>query len=163
MSLMDQVDRILAQWRRERPELDVGPMGLIGRLQRLARHLSREVERNLARHGLSGAGFDVLATLRRAGAPYRLSAGDLLATAMVTSGTLTSRLDGLEEVGLIAREPNPADGRGVLISLTDRGLALVEEAVATHVARQHALVEALPAEEQAALEPLLRRWLGAFE
>jgi DNA-binding MarR family transcriptional regulator len=160
---MDQVDRILAQWRRERPELDVGPMGLIGRLQRLARHLTREVERNLARHGLSGAGFDVLATLRRSGAPYRLSAGDLLATAMVTSGTLTSRLDGLEEAGLIAREPNPADGRGVLISLTDRGLALVEEAVATHVARQHELVEALPAEDHAALEPLLRRWLAAFE
>jgi DNA-binding MarR family transcriptional regulator len=163
MSAMDQVDRILAQWRRERPELDVGPMGLIGRLQRLARHLSREVERNLARHGLSGAGFDVLATLRRAGAPHRLSAGDLLGTAMVTSGTLTSRLDGLEEAGLIAREPNPADGRGVLITLTPRGLALVEEAVATHVAQQHALVEALPADDRAALEPLLRRWLSAFE
>jgi DNA-binding MarR family transcriptional regulator len=163
MSVMDQVDRILAQWRRERPELDVGPMGLIGRLQRVARHLSREVERNLARHGLTGASFDVLATLRRAGTPYRLSAGDLLATAMITSGTLTSRLDGLEEAGLITRAPNPADGRGVLITLTDRGLALVEEAVATHVARQHALVAALAPEERAALDLLLRQWLASFE
>jgi DNA-binding MarR family transcriptional regulator len=82
---------------------------------------------------------------------------------MITSGTLTSRLDGLEEAGLIAREPNPADGRGVLISLTPRGLALVEEAVATHVARQHELVAALPPEDRAALDPLLRRWLAAFE
>jgi DNA-binding MarR family transcriptional regulator len=163
MSIMDQVDRILAQWRRERPELDVGPMGLLGRLQRVARHLSREVERNLARHGLTGASFDVLATLRRAGAPYRLSAGEMLATAMITSGTLTSRLDGLEEAGLITRAQNPADGRGVLITLTERGLALVEETVATHVARQHALVAALAPEDRRALDWLLGRWLAAFE
>ncbi len=159
----DGVDRIIGQWGRERPDLDTTAMAVFGRIYRLARLAGDEVERVYAQYGMGRAEFDVLATLRRSGAPYRLSAGDLLATAMVTSGTLTSRLDGLEEARLITRTQNPADGRGVLITLTEAGLALVEEAVATHVARQHALVAALAPEEREALDRLLGRWLATFE
>ncbi|MDR6755365.1 DNA-binding MarR family transcriptional regulator [Mycoplana sp. BE70] len=160
---MDHVDRILAQWNRERPDLDVGPMGVLGRFGRVRAHLSREIERVLAEHGLSGASFDVLATLRRSGAPYRLSPGDLLATAMVTSGTMTNRIDQLEKAGLVERVQNPQDGRSVLISLTSRGLALVDEAVTAHVENQHRLAAALSPAEQRELDALLRKFLTTFE
>ena len=160
---MDHVDRILAQWNRERPDLDVEPMGLLGRLARLRTHLAREVEKGLAAHGLSSASFDVLATLRRAGPPYRLSPGDLIATTMVSSGTMTNRLDQLEKAGLIERAGNPEDRRGVLIHLTPKGFALVDEAVTTHVENQQRLLADLNAEERAALDGLLRKFLGAFE
>lgn len=160
---MDDVSRILAQWRRERPDLDVEPMGLLGRMNRLHGHLSRAVEKVLAAHGLNGASFDVLATLRRSGPPFRLSPGDLLATAMVTSGTMTNRIDQLEKAGLIERIANPQDGRSVLIALTEKGFGLVEETVGDHVANQHRLVENLTPEERRALDGLLSRFLAAFE
>src|SRR5690606_17581665 len=108
---MDRVDEILAQWNRERPDLDVGPMGLTGRIKRLAQHLTRETEKTLSAHGLTGPSFDVLATLRRSGPPYALSPGDLLATMMITSGTMTNRIDQLEKAGLVKRTSNPKDGR----------------------------------------------------
>ncbi|CAN7158611.1 MarR family transcriptional regulator [Rhizobium sp. LjRoot30] len=160
---MDHVDRILDQWRRERPDLDVTAMGILGRLKRLSTHLSREVEVVLQENGLSSSSFDVLATLRRSGAPYRLSPGDLLATTMVTSGTMTNRIDQLEKAGLVERVVNPEDRRSVLIALTEKGFALVEKTVTDHVANQHRLVESLPAEKKAALDGLLRKLLAAFE
>lgn len=160
---MDQVDAILAQWRRERPDLDVAPMGLLGRMARLRNHLAREVEKTLTAHGLNSANFDVLATLRRSGAPYRLAPGALMATAMVTSGTMTNRIDQLEKAGLIERQANPEDGRSTLIALTPRGLALVEAAVSDHVANQHRLVASLSPDERQALDALLARFLTAFE
>lgn len=161
--LDDKVDAILAQWHRERPDLDVDPMGLFGRLARLHAHLVREKESVFRRHGLSAAGFDVLATLRRAGAPHRLSAGDLLAATMVTSGTMTSRLDQLEKLGLIARTANPHDRRGVMIQLTDKGFATIEAAVTEHVANQHRLVALIDDADRVALDGVLRRYLAAFE
>lgn len=160
---MDHVDRILAQWNRERPDLDVEPMGLLGRITRLRTHLAREVEKALGVHGLNSASFDVLATLRRSGPPYRLSPGDLIATTMVSSGTMTNRLDQLEKAGLIERSHNPDDRRGVIIALTPKGLALVDEAVTSHVENQHRLLDGLSAEERAALDGLLRKFLGDFE
>ncbi|KAA3503287.1 MarR family transcriptional regulator [Rhizobium rhizogenes] len=160
---LDHVDHILAQWRKERPDLDVGPMGLLGRLHRLSTHLGREVEAVLLRHGLSSSAFDVLATLRRAGSPYQLSPGDLLAMTMVSSGTMTNRIDQLEKAGLVERIHNPHDRRSVLISLTERGLAIVEDAVGAHVENQHRLVAHLGKEEQAALNGLLKRFLQDFE
>lgn len=160
---MDRVDDILAQWRRERPELDVAPMGPIGRVLRLARHLSRGMERTLAEHGLNFASFDVLATLRRAGAPHTLSPGELMDTMMVSSGTMTNRIDGLEAQGLVTRGQNPADGRGVLITLSPRGLAVVDAALDAHVSTQARLVAALPAEDRTALDRLLGAWLAGFE
>jgi DNA-binding MarR family transcriptional regulator len=160
---MDHVEAILAQWRRERPDLDVEPMGLLGRLARLSTHLRHAIEKTLAGHDLSVPSFDILATLRRSGAPYRLSPGELLATTMVTSGTMTNRIDQLEKAGLVTRMPNPEDGRGVHVGLTEAGLARIEEAVASHVATQHRIVAGLDPAERRALDALLGRWLADWE
>lgn len=160
---MDHLDLVLAQWARERPELDVRPMGLIGRVLRLSRHLMREMEATLATHGLNFASFDVLATLRRAGPPFALSPMDLLGTMMITSGTMTHRVDQLEKAGLVQRRPNPADGRSVLIHLTPGGRGLVDAALVDHVATQARLVAHLAAAERAALAPMLSAWLGGLE
>ena len=160
---LDHVDHILAQWRRERPDLDVGPMGLLGRLNRLATHLSREVEAVLLKHGLSSSAFDVLATLRRSGSPYRLSPGDLLAMTMVSSGTMTNRIDQLEKQGLVERLPHPEDRRALLVALTEKGRAVIDAAVTEHAENQHRLVGALSPEEREALDALLKTYLTAFE
>lgn len=160
---MDHVDRILAQWNSERPDLDIAPMGLLGRIARLRTHLAREIEKALALHGLNSASFDVLATLRRSGPPYRLSPGDLIATTMVSSGTMTNRLDQLEKAGFIERSHNPDDRRSVIIALTPEGFALVDAAVTSHVENEHRLLEGLNAEERQALDGLLRKFLAEFE
>lgn len=160
---MDAVDRIIAQWRRERPDLDVGPMALIGRMNRLTQHLSRAMGDTFARFGLSGASFDVLATLRRSGSPYALSPGDLTVAMMITSGTMTNRIDQLERAGLVERRPNPEDGRSVIIALTDKGFTVIDAAVAAHVETQARLTLGLTDGEQAALNDLLARYLAAFE
>ncbi|MBB4481028.1 MarR family transcriptional regulator [Rhizobium sp. MC63] len=159
----DHVDRILAQWRRERPDLDVEPMGILGRLKRLGTHLGREVEAVLLKHGLSTSSFDVLATLRRSGAPHRLSPGELLEMTMVSSGTMTNRIDQLEKAGFVERIVNPDDRRSVLIALTDKGFATVEEAVGAHVANQQRLTRNLTAEDKAAFDRLLKKFLSDFE
>ncbi|MGY9049327.1 hypothetical protein P775_27355 [Puniceibacterium antarcticum] len=160
---MDHVDHILAQWHRERPDLDVGPMGTFGRLKRLTDHLSDGLSQVFKAHDLTAASFDVLATLRRAGAPYALSPSDLMGWTMVTSGTMTNRLDRLEGAGLIERRPNPQDGRGSVVALSDRGFALIDQVVTDHVARQHQLIAALPPEMRAALDAALKSWLSGFE
>ncbi|EJZ22067.1 MarR family transcriptional regulator [Rhizobium sp. Pop5] len=159
----DHVDRILAQWRRERPDLDVEPMGILGRLKRLGTHLGREVEAVLLKHGLSTSSFDVLATLRRSGAPHRLSPGELLEMTMVSSGTMTNRIDQLEKAGFVERLLNPGDRRSVLIALTAKGLATVEEAVGAHVANQQRLTRSLTAEDKAEFDRLLKKFLSDFE
>lgn len=160
---LDAVDQILAQWNRERPDLDVSAMGPLGRLARLRTHLSREIDTVLSAHGLNSSTFDVLATLRRSGEPFRLSPSDLMATMMVTSGTMTNRIDQLEKQGLVERLPNPDDRRGLIVALTPKGRALVDEAVTAHVANQERLMAALTVEERNALDTLLRRHLAAFE
>ena len=162
-SRIDHVDKILAQWRQERPDLDVEPMGLLGRLKRLGTHLGREVEAVLLKHGLSTSAFDVLATLRRAGAPHRLSPGELLEMTRVSSGTMTNRIDQLEKAGFVERVVNPEDRRSVLIALTERGLATVEAAVDAHVANQHRLTRNLTAEDKAEFDRLLKKFLSDFE
>ncbi|WP_028745468.1 MarR family winged helix-turn-helix transcriptional regulator [Rhizobium mesoamericanum] len=160
---MDRVDKILAQWSRERPDLDTEAMGIMGRLKRLTTHLAREVDQVLQEQGLSSSSFDVLATLRRSGAPYRLSPGDLLSMTMVSSGTMTNRIDQLEKAGLVERVLNPDDRRSVLIALTEVGLAAVESAVGVHVANQQRLTKSFSAEEKAQLDILLRKFLATFE
>lgn len=159
----DHVDRILAQWRRERPDLDVSAMGPLGRLARLRAHISREQEAVFADHGLTSASFDVLATLRRSGPPFQLSPGELLAATMVTSGTMTNRLDQLEKAGLVKRLDNPEDRRGVIIALTPEGLKRIDAAVAAHVANQQRMIAGLTPEERDALDALLRKFLATFE
>ncbi|MFV0473121.1 MAG: MarR family winged helix-turn-helix transcriptional regulator [Pikeienuella sp.] len=162
-SPMDQVDRILAQWRQERPDLDVGPMSVIGRLKRLADQISQELARVYGAHGLTAASFDVLATLRRAGPPYALTPSALISWTMVTSGTMTNRLDRLEADNLIERRPNPEDGRGSVVALTGKGFALIDKVVTEHVANQHRLTERLPSPLFTELDDGLRAWLAAFE
>ncbi|MDF8352890.1 MarR family winged helix-turn-helix transcriptional regulator [Ensifer adhaerens] len=161
--LMDRVDRILAQWHRERPDLDVSAMGLLGRLSRVSTHIAREIEKSFSERGLNASSFDVLATLRRSGPPYRLSPGELLDTTMVSSGTMTNRIDQLEKAGLVERITNPEDRRGVIIALTDEGLRRVDEAATAHVANQHRVVSALSPEERVVLNALLRKYLATFE
>ncbi|WP_420346645.1 MarR family winged helix-turn-helix transcriptional regulator [Pelagibius sp.] len=160
---MDHVDRILAQWRRERPDLDVDPMGLIGRTKRLALFLTRGMEKTWADYGLNDASFDVLATLRRSGPPFRLSPGALMASTMVTSGTMTNRIDQLEKAGLVERARNPEDGRSFLIALTDKGFDVIDAAVAAHVRTQAELVAGLSQDERRRLDALLKTFLADFE
>ncbi len=160
---MIQVDTVLKQWQRERPDLEVGPMGLTGRLKRIGRHLEREMEKVFAAHDLNLASFDVLATLRRSGAPYRLSPGDLMANTMVTSGTMTNRADQLVRAGFVERISNPQDGRSVLIALTDRGLKVINAAVTDHVANLARLTSVLTESEAKRLDRLLDRYLAALE
>ena len=159
---MDHVDEILRQWNRERPDLDVGPMGLIGRLGRIVHYLTREMDKTFAAFGLTGASFDVLATLRRAGAPYSLSPGDLLSTMMITSGTLTNRIDQLEKAGLVARTQSAEDRRIVIVSLTETGFATIEAAVSAHVETQKRLVSVLSGDERALLDVQLRAFLAGI-
>jgi DNA-binding MarR family transcriptional regulator len=160
---MDRVDKILSQWAEERPDLDTEAMGILGRMGRLTTHLAREVEQVLQSQGLSSSAFDVLATLRRSGAPYQMSPGDLLEMTMVSSGTMTNRIDQLEKSGFVARVVNQEDRRSVLIALTETGLAVIDTAVGAHVANQHRLTETLYSDEKAALDRLLRKFLAAFE
>ncbi|MBB4183624.1 DNA-binding MarR family transcriptional regulator [Sinorhizobium terangae] len=159
----DHVDRILAQWRRERPELDVQAMGLLGRLGRLRAHIARQQEAVFAEYELTSASFDVLATLRRSGPPFQLSPGELLAATMVTSGTMTNRIDQLEKAGLVERLDNPEDRRGVIIALTPEGKKRIDAAVTAHVANQQRLVASLDPEERKALDAMLRKFLATFE
>lgn len=160
---MDPIDRILKQWERERPDLDVAPMETIGRINRLNQYLMRRMEETWSLHDLTAAGFDVLATLRRAGAPYALSPGDLQASTMVTSGTMTHRVDQLEKAGLVERRRNPEDGRGFLICLTSKGYEVIDRAVTDHVATQTTLVAGMTTKQQAQLNELLRLLLREFE
>lgn len=159
----DRVDGILDQWARERPDLDASPMGIIGRIWRLNRHTARAVETALAATGLSTWEFDVLATLRRSGEPFALSPGALIESLMITSGTMTNRLDHLERAGLVRRLPNPEDRRGLLIELTPEGLKRIDHAVEVHVDNEHRLLQALSPAERGQLAGLLRRWLTDFE
>ncbi|MGR0320504.1 MarR family winged helix-turn-helix transcriptional regulator [Agromyces sp. ZXT2-3] len=159
----DHVSRIMAEWRRERPDLDVSPQGVIGRLHRLANALTEELVAVYSRFGLSEGEFDVLATLRRAGAPYERTPGDLAASTMVTSGAVTKRVDRLEERGLVSRRASETDGRGRVIALTPAGRDLIDEVMTAHMTNEHRLLAAIDADERAVLERVLTRWLTAFE
>lgn len=154
--MRDNVDRILDQWRAERPDLDPRPMGVIGRVSRLSRLFDRELGDHFARHGLQRGEFDILATLRRSGPPHRLTAGALVGASMVTSGAITNRIDRLVAKRLVTRETDPASRRRVLITLTDRGRELVDEVVVSHLEVETRLLATLSDEDQDALAALLR-------
>jgi len=160
---MDHVDQIIEQWRRERSDLDLESIGPIGRIKRLAHHLEGEMDAAFTKHGLNLAGFDVLATLRRSGKPYRLSAGALMASTMVTSGTMTHRIDQLVEAGYAKRIRNPDDGRSVLISLTSKGLKVIDAAVTTHAKTVSRLTSGLSESEFRRLNRLLATFLATLE
>ena len=159
MADSDGVDLILKQWRRERPDLDASPIGVIGRISRLARELEQRLEPVYAEQGLEPGWYDVLATLRRSGAPYRLRPSEFTGALMLTSSGTTKRLDRLEQAGLITRTPDPHDRRGTLITLTDAGRELVDKATAAHLANEHRLLAALTGAERDRLADLLRKLL----
>ena len=158
----DAMDVILDQWARERPDLDCSPMGVIGRISQLQREVFLAQRATFARHGLDAASFDVLAALRRAGEPYQLTPTALMRTALVTSGAITQRLDRLEEKRLITRGRSDADGRAVVVTLTDEGRAAVETALPDHLETERGMLAALSEDERAQLAGLLRRWLVAL-
>jgi DNA-binding MarR family transcriptional regulator len=153
----DHVDRLRAAWARERPDLDTAPVEVVARVGRLAQRLDRELERVFGEHGLTRESFDVLATLRRAGAPYRLSPTELYRTLMRTSGAMTNRLKRLEDAGLVRRVADAADGRGLLVELTSEGLAVIDRVLPLHLANERRLVAGLDNEERAELAALLRK------
>jgi DNA-binding MarR family transcriptional regulator len=159
----DHVARIMAEWHRERPDLDVSPQGVIGRLHRLANALTEELVAVYGRFGLAEGEFDVLATLRRAGAPYERTPGDLAASTMVTSGAMTKRIDRLEQRGLVTRRVSDTDGRGRVIALTPAGRELIDEVMTAHMANEHRLLAAVDQGDRRDLERALTRWLAAFE
>jgi DNA-binding MarR family transcriptional regulator len=159
----DPVDKILAQWRQERPDLDVSPMGIIGRVTRLARHLEQAIQETFSEFGLTVGEFDVLATLRRSGRPYQLSPTELFNTLMVSSGTMTHRIDRLEQAELVQRIPDLSDRRGTQIKLTDKGFDVIEKAVEAHVVNEHRILSGLSISEREVLTQLLRKFLVAFE
>jgi DNA-binding MarR family transcriptional regulator len=159
----DEVDRIVAAWRRERPDLDVGPLGVLSRVTRLARHLDRARRAAFAQHGLETWEFDVLSALRRAGHPYQLSPGALVTQTLVTSGTMTNRIDRLAARGLVERHRDPADRRGVLVRLTAEGLERVDASLADLLARERQLLGGLSAAEGEVLSGLLRRLVAPFD
>ena len=161
--MADAVDRILSQWQRERPDLDVSPMGSIGRMGRLAKHLERAIQETFSKFGLTVGDFDVLAALRRSGAPYQLSPTELFNTLMVSSGTMTHRIDRLEQAELVRRIPDLNDRRGTLIELTENGFNVIEKAVKAHVANEHRILNVLTESERESLAELLRKLLGSFE
>ena len=159
----DHVGRILEQWRTERPDLDTSPLGVIGRLHRLAARLDDELRTVFAAAGLASGDFDVLAALRRSGAPYELSPGELGASTMVTSGAVTKRVDRLEAAGYVGRSVCADDARSRRVRLTDAGLRLVDDVVDRHVANEHRLLAGLDRDERATLASLLEKWGRALD
>ncbi len=159
---MDRADRAVAQWNQERPDLDVSTMRVLGRLAECALVISRDrINPLFARFGLQPGEFDVLATLRRSGKPYALTPTALYEDAMISSGSMTNRIDRLEAAGLVKRTANPSDGRATLVMLTRQGVKLIDEAVEAHVRNQAEVLAALDAKEQAQLSGLLAKLLRA--
>lgn len=159
---LDEVDRIAAAWLRERPDLDVSPLQVLSRVNRLARHLDLARRQAFAAHDLETWEFDVLAALRRAGLASSMSPGQLGAETLVTSGTMTNRIDRLEKRGLVRRQPDPADRRGVRVVLTEDGRRTVDDALRDLLAREHRLLASLTPAQQDELAVLLRVLVQEF-
>ncbi len=155
--------RIQREWARERPEVDVGPQGVIGRLHRLAGFLTQEIVAVYAEHGLSEGEFDVLAALRRAGEPFERAPGELADHTMVTSGAMTKRVDRLVAAGLVTRRRSTEDGRGRVVALTAKGRGVIDRAFDAHMANEHRLLAALAPADRERLERILRTWLAEFD
>jgi DNA-binding MarR family transcriptional regulator len=159
----DAVDKIAQQWHVERPDLDTEPMGVFGRIYRLARAMGDRVEQVYARFGIGRGEFDVLAALRRSGEPYSLSPTTLAESLMLTTGGMTGRLDKLQKAGLVARCPDPLDRRALKACLTEKGREVVDEAVAAGLVVQSEALGHLPPQDRSVLADHLRALLSALE
>lgn len=156
------MDFILRQWATQRPDLDVSPMAVIGRLKRVSLLVDGELRRTFATHDLDRSSFDVIATLRRSPEPHSLTPAELMESAMVTSGAITQRLDRLEKRGLVVRRPSEVDGRSVRVTLTEAGRQLVDETLPDHLATEGRLLAALSPAERTALAETLRKMLESL-
>jgi len=159
----DRLDEIVSQWRRERPDLDVAPLALLGRLFRVADLADAALTEGLAERDLQPGWFDVLAALRRAGAPYELNPTELGDAMMLSSGGVTKRVDRLVEEGLVERRRDPGDRRGSLVRLTRRGRNMIDRAIETHVGNEAALLRVFTVAERRELDRLLRKLLDELE
>jgi DNA-binding MarR family transcriptional regulator len=155
-SKKDSVDKILEQWRRERPDLNVTPMGIIGRISRLERLIDEQMKDACAKFHLERWGFDVLATLRREGEPYELTPTQLYNALLRTSGAMTNRIDRLEAAGLVKRLHSPSDRRGVLVSLTKAGLKLIDQVMTTHMDVEETMLASFSFKDRETFARLLR-------
>jgi DNA-binding MarR family transcriptional regulator len=159
----DTVDKLLSQWRSERPDLDVAALGIAIRIEMLAKLMRRGTARNLATVGLKPWEYDVLSALRRQGEPYQLPASELAKASLLTPGAMTTRIDQLEHRQLVRREPDPGDRRGILVSLTRKGLALVDRAIEVRLAAAESRTCCLGRRERAEAEGALRELLVSAE
>ncbi|MGO0574834.1 MarR family winged helix-turn-helix transcriptional regulator [Ornithinimicrobium panacihumi] len=159
----DDVDGVVAAWRRERPDLDVAPLEVLSRVSRLARHLDIARRQAFAEQGLESWEFDVLSALRRSGEPYQMTPGELLRQTLVTSGTMTNRLDRLADRSLVTRQASPTDRRAVIVTLTPQGRQVVDEAMESLLVGEREMLAALGAADRADLAGHLKRLLVAFE
>ena len=159
----DHIDQIMDQWRRERPDLNTAPLAVFGRLFRTVQLADAALGEMLAHHKLQAGWFDVLAALRRAGAPYELNPTQLMRATMVSSGGMTKRLDRLAQAGLVERKLDPKDRRGTLIKLTRRGKATIDKAIEAHLTNEEQLLRSLTSAQRSTLDDLLRTLLGDLE
>ncbi|RPF23674.1 MarR family winged helix-turn-helix transcriptional regulator [Vibrio crassostreae] len=160
---MDAIDRVVEQWAKEKPELETEPMAMMGRIMRIAKYMETQVAELHKKYDMKLGEFDVLATLRRSGKPYRLTPSELIGSMMLTSGAMTNRLDKLEAKGLISREHSKEDRRSVSVQLTKDGLVLIDEMMTEHVEMQKKLVKSLSASQKKNTNQLLKTWLSAYE
>jgi DNA-binding MarR family transcriptional regulator len=158
----DEVDELVEAWQRERADLDLSPVEVFSRISRLARHLDLARRSAFTAQGIEPWEFDVLAALRRAGRPYQLTPGRLIRETLVTSGTMTNRVDRLAGRGLVQRSPDPGDRRGVLVGLTPAGRKTVDAAFEELLRRERRLLESLPDEDRARLAALLKTLMSPF-
>ena len=159
----DHVDRVQAQWRAERPEIDTSPMGIIARLHRIADALRGELLTLYREHGLGEGEFDILATLRRSGAPFELTPSELAQQTMVTTGAVSKRLDRLETTGFVTRRENLEDARGRVVALTPQGRDTIDRAYEAHMRNEARLLDHFSAAEREQLQGLLRSWALKLE
>src|SRR5215204_3920962 len=162
MTARDEVDALLDAWARERDDLDLGPVAVFSRISRLGHHVDRARRQSFTAHDIEPWEFDVLAALRRTGAPYKLSPGRLLRETLVTSGTMTNRVDRLAARGFVERFPDPDDRRGVIVRLTPDGKAAVDGAFAALLDAEHQLLADLPDRDRQRLAALLRTLLAPY-
>ncbi|MCH1881728.1 MarR family transcriptional regulator [Agrococcus sp. ARC_14] len=159
----DAVSTMLEQWAAERPDLDASPVGIIGRLSRVSQFVTEDLVALYRRFGLSEGEFDILATLRRIGAPHALAPSAIAGVTMVTKSAVSKRLDSLEAKGLVAREPDEHDGRGRVVRLTDAGRTLIDEAMPAHLENERGILAPLSERDRAALERILATWAEHYE
>jgi len=159
----DEVDELLAAWQRERPEIEIDPLAVLSRVTRLAKYLDSARRQAFTEVGLETWEFDVLAALRRAGHPYALSPGQLGSQTLVTSGTVTNRVDRLEHRGFVRREPDADDRRGIRVVLTEQGRQVVDQALDDLLMRERTILAGLSGQQRAQLANLLRTLVLTFD